>query len=160
MALTPEEKAELRKKQQALTDEDFLAMDEVEFRARFRERVHHTLEIQTYYAAYRNQRLKENQADYAKRLVKVWEKRGLSRELGDYRFAVRLIELADKLARGEQVDLSEFAPEKVTPQMEQDFFTILYERRSVREYKDIEVPDELIKKVLNAGLWAAASGLY
>lgn len=31
MALTPEEKAELRKKQQALTDEDFLAMDEVEF---------------------------------------------------------------------------------------------------------------------------------
>lgn len=39
--------------------------------------------------------------------------------------------------------------------MEKDFFTIVKERRSVREFKDKEVPDELIDKILEAGLWAA-----
>ncbi|HAX51270.1 MAG TPA: hypothetical protein DCX82_04925, partial [Lachnospiraceae bacterium] len=61
-----------------ITDEEFLNMDEIEFRARVRERCHHTLEIQMYHAAYRNLRLKETQADYTKHLLELWVKRGLS----------------------------------------------------------------------------------
>ncbi len=157
MALTDEEKKELFKRQQALTDEEFLAMDEVEFRARFRERVHHTLEIQTYAAAYRGKTLSKTQADYAKRLTKLWEKRGLSTELSDFRFAKKLIGFADDLAQGKQVTFDEYTPAKVTKEVEEDFFTVLYERRSVREFTSEEVPDELIDKILNAGLWAAHS---
>jgi nitroreductase len=157
MALTEEDKKELYKKQQALTDEDFLAMDDVEFRARFRERVHHTLEIQTYSAAYRNKTLSKNQADYAKRLIKVWEQRGLSTELSDYRYAQKLIGFAEDLIHGKQISFDEYAPVKVTEDIEKDFFTVLYERRSVREFTNQEVTDELIDKILNAGLWAAHS---
>lgn len=157
MALTDVEKKELYKKQQALTDADFLAMEEVEFRARFRERVHHTLEIQVYAAAYRGKTLSATQADYAKRLVSLWETRGLSTELSDYRFAKKLIGFADEVAKGNQVSLKEYAPVKVTEHIKNDFFTVLYERRSVREFTKQEVPDELIDRILDAGLWAAHS---
>ena len=51
--------------------------------------------------------------------------------------------------------LTPYKPTPVTEQMEKDFFTIVKERRSVREFKDKEVPDELIDKILEAGLWAA-----
>lgn len=46
---------------------------------------------------------------------------------------------------------------KVTDEMENNFFKVLYDRRSVREFKDIDIFDELIDKVLDAGLWAAHS---
>lgn len=157
MSLTEEEKKELLKKQQALTDDDFLNMDDVEFMARFRERLHHTLEIQTYSAAYRGKTLSSKQTDYVKRLMKVWEKRGLSKDLSDYIFAEVLVGFAEELIKGKNLKLDQFAPTKVTEDMKNDFFTILYERRSVREFKDQDVTDELIDKILDAGLWAAHS---
>ena len=55
--LTMEEIQEIKNNNQKITDEEFLAMDESEFRARVRERSHHTLEIQMYHAAYRFERL-------------------------------------------------------------------------------------------------------
>ncbi len=156
MALSPE-KSELYKKQQALTDEDFLAMNEVEFRARFRERIHHTLEIQTYSTAYRHKKLSATQADYTKRLMAVWVKRGLSTELPDYVYASKIVSFADRLAKGEEVDLSEFAPHPLSAEGANGFFQVLKERRSVREFTAQEVPDELIDQILEAGLWAAHS---
>ena len=138
-----------------ITDEEFLNMDETEFRARVRERSHHTLEIQMYYAAYRNKKLRSQQADYAKHLLELWERRGLSKELPEYRYVSFLIESAEKVAEGKPVDFSPFTPKIVTKEMEEDFFTILKERRSVREFKEQDVPDEIIDKILEAGLWAA-----
>lgn len=43
-----------------LSDEEYLTIDETEFRARFHERLHHTLEIQTHSAIHYGKRLKEN----------------------------------------------------------------------------------------------------
>lgn len=157
MYLNENEKKELMKKQQSLTDEDFLMMDEVEFRARFRERLHHTLEIQLYSAAYRKRRLSPKQADYIKRLMNIWEKRGLSKELPEYEFAKSLVSFAEDLVVGRELNFEQYAPMEITDEMENNFFKIVYERRSVREFKNIDVPDELINKILNAGLWAAHS---
>ena len=153
--LSKEESGEIWNKNMQITDAQFLNMDETEFRARVRERCHHTLEIQMYHAAYRRLKLKEKQADYTKHLLELWVKRGLSKELPEYKYASFLVQSADKLSNGEAVDLSPYAPKTVTKEMEDDFFTILKERRSVREFKDREVPDEMIDKVLEAGLWAA-----
>ena len=102
--LTLEEIQEIKNNNQKLTDEDFLAMDESEFRARVRERSHHSLEIQMYHAAYRNEKLKASQADYVKHLLELWRKRGLGTDLPEYKYASFLIESADKLSRGEAVD--------------------------------------------------------
>lgn len=155
--LTAEEQSRATKALLGLTDEQYLTADEVEFRARFRERVHHTLEIQLYAAAYRNRPLSATQANPAKHLVNLWEQRGLSKELPEYLFASTLISLADDSSAGKPVDLSPYAPKKVTPQDTETFYTLLKERRSVREFQDKRVPDELIDKVLEAGLWAAHS---
>ena len=140
-----------------LSDEEYLALDDAEFRARFRERTHHTLEIQTYAAIYRHKRLDSAQADTARHLVKLWERRGLSTDLPDYRYAQKLISLAERNAAGEEVSLAEYAPKRLTPADTDLFFTILKERRSVREFTSRHVPDELIDRILDAGLWAAHS---
>lgn len=153
--LDKEEVKQIWNQNMRITDEDFLNMDETEFRARVRERSHHTLEIQMYYAAYRNKKLRSEQADYAKHLLELWEKRGLSKELPEYRYVSFLIQSAKKAAEGKPVDLSPYAPKPVTKEMEEDFFAILKDRRSVREFKEQDVPDEIIDKILEAGLWAA-----
>jgi nitroreductase len=139
------------------SDEEYLAVDDVEFRARFRERTHHTLEIQVYAAAYRNKTLPPAQADTAKHLSGLWRRRGLPVDAHDYKLAQQLIAFADALAKGEKVDLSPYAPHPVSPEWGNAFFTIVRERRSVREFAGRRVPDELIQKILDAGLWAAHS---
>lgn len=153
--LSKEEVKKMWDENMKLTDEEFLDMDDVEFRARVRERSHHTLEIQVYHAAYRNRKLSEKQANYTKHLLELWEKKGLGKDLPEYKYASFLIDAADKLSKGEAVDLTPYAPTPVTKEMEDHFFTILKERRSVREFTDEDVPDEVIDKVLGAGLWAA-----
>lgn len=153
--LPHDEVMDLWHKNQTFTDDELLNMDETEFRARVRERSHHTLEIQMYHAQHRNKTLSATQADYTKRLLSIWEKRGLSKDLPEYRYASFLVRSADKLAAGESVDLKEYTPTPVTKEMEDNFFTILKERRSVREFTDEDVPDEIIDKVLEAGIWAA-----
>ncbi len=150
-----EELKEIWQSKVKFTDEQLLEMDEVEFRARVRERTHHTLEIQTYQAAYRNKQLSATQADFTKRLLRIWRERGLSEELPEYKYASFLIDAAEKLSKGESIDLTPYKPTPVTQEMEDNFFTIVKERRSVREFKDEDVPDEILDKVLEAGLWAA-----
>jgi nitroreductase len=140
-----------------LSEKAYLEMDEVEFRARFRERTHHTLEIQVYHAAYRNKTLSEKQADTAKKLCRIWIKRGISTNEHDYRVAEQLIAFAEDLAGGKGIDLSPYAPHPVSKAQEKSFFTIIHERRSVREFKKDRVSDELIDRLLDAGLWAAHS---
>jgi nitroreductase len=139
------------------SDEEYLAVDDVEFRARFRERTHHTLEIQVYAAAYRQETVSAAQADTAKHLSELWRRRGLPTDTHDYKLAQQLIAFAETLAKGEKVDLSPYAPHPVSPEWENAFFTIVRERRSVREFTARRVPDELITTVLDAGLWAAHS---
>lgn len=153
--LSREEAREIWDKNMRLTDEEFLTMDEIEFRARVRERSHHTLEIQVYATAYRGGTLREQQADYTKHLLELWVKRGLSTDLPEYRYASFLVESAEKLSGGEKVNFDQFIPHPVTSEMERAFFTIVKDRRSVREFTDQEVPDDLIDKILEAGIWAA-----
>lgn len=155
--LNEEQQERARKSLLGLSDEQYLSADEVEFKARFRERVHHTLEIQVYSAMYRNKPLSPTQSYPAKHLSNLWEKRGLGTDLPEYLFASRLISFAEDAAAGKTIDLTPFAPKKVTPEIEENFFTVVKERRSVREFTDQRVPDELIDKILEAGLWAAHS---
>lgn len=137
--------------------DDYLTIDETEFRARARERSHHTLEIQLYSSLYRDRPLSPGQADPAKLLLNLWEQRGIPTDEPDYRYIATLISLADKDVAGEKVDLSQFAPRPVSEEEGDLFVTILKQRRSVREFTDEEVPDALIDRVLDAGLWAAHS---
>ncbi len=137
------------------TREELLAMDETEFRARFRERCHHTMEIQVYACAYRGAALNPEQPKTARLFLEVWKARGLSETLPEYVFATKMLSFAEALIRGERLDLSPYAPAPLSDEERQGFERVLYERRSVREWTVERVPDEMIRKVLDAGLWAA-----
>lgn len=140
-----------------LTDEEYLNLDEIEFRARFRERVHHTLEIQVYSAANKNEILEENQNKTAKKFIRLWEERNISKDLPEYIYAKKLIDFSEGLLKGEKLDLSEFEPYKLKEQDKSIFFKVIKERRSVRHFTDERVSDEIIDKILESGLWAAHS---
>ena len=140
-----------------LSDEQLMALDEVEFRARFRERLHHTLEIQIYATTYRGGSLPATQTNTAKRFLKLWQDRGLSVDAHEYRYALALIAFAEQLIEGKKVDLSPYVTSAISAQEREDFFRILKERRSVREFTSERVPDDLIDRILDAGLWAAHS---
>lgn len=141
----------------SLTDEEYLTLDETEFRARFRERLHHTLEIQTYSAIFTGKKLSETQTDIVKRLVKLWRQRGLSEKLPDFQTAERVLGFAAHAQKGDHVDLSEYAPYKLTATEYAAYEKIVEQRRSVRHWTDEEVNDEVIDKILRSGLWAAHS---
>lgn len=140
-----------------LTREDYLAMDPVEFRARFRERVHHTLEIQTYTAIHEGKSLSEKQTETVKRLMEIWVEKGLPIDLPDFLWGQRILGFAETLRSGQKVDLSEFAPHEITREDLAIFQRILVERRSVRHWTDEEVPDWMLDRIMESGLWAAHS---
>lgn len=144
-------------KKNTLSDEQYLSLPETEFRARFRERLHHTLEIQTYSAAYNNKQLSGKQTETALRLLHLWDVRGLAHDLPDYVFAQKLLEYANLLIAGEKVDLSEWQWHRLDPQEIKLTEKVIYERRSVRHWTDERVPEDIVAKVLKAGLWAAHS---
>ena len=140
-----------------LTREEYLALDPVEFRARFRERVHHTLEIQTYAAIDSGKRLAKSQTSKVKELMQIWEEKKIPTDAPEYQWAAELLCFAETCQDEKKVDLTRFTPKKLSQPDIQAFDAILYERRSVRHWTDQEVSDEVIDKLMNAGLWAAHS---
>jgi nitroreductase len=64
--------------------------------------------------------------------------------------------MAKKLYAGEEVDLSRYAPAEISGEALKGFENVLYERRSVRHWDwSRRVPDDVIDKIMNAGLWAS-----
>lgn len=152
---TPDEWKVLRQSQPT-TEDELTALDDTEFRARFRERCHHTMEIQVYEAIEKKTTLSANQTRTAELYFRVWDKKGLSHDLPDYRTAEVLLRLARALQSGEVPDLSEYARPAYTEEEKTAIDRLLYERRSVRHWNwERPVPTEMIRKVLDAGLWAA-----
>ena len=85
-------------------------MDEVEFRARFRERLHHTVELPIYHRIVSGKPLSPRQGDIMDVFDQAWKKRGLSSNLPEYRNYITLMELAKKIWAGQNVDLSQWTP--------------------------------------------------
>lgn len=155
---TGKEWAELKpvwtKNEEQLADAE--TMSDSEFRARFKERCHHTMEIQIYDAIESGKPLRADQTETAEMYFRVWEKRGLSHELPEYMFASELLAMARKLQNGEMPDLGKWEPHWFTEEDRVIFDRAIYERRSVRHWDwERDVPQEVIDKVLDAGLWAA-----
>jgi nitroreductase len=140
-----------------LSDAEYLSLAETEFRARFRERLHHTMEIQVYHAAYYKKTLNDKQTETALRLLALWDKRGLSHELPDYVYAQKLLGFAKLLLAGQELNLSDWQWHILTPGEQTLFDQVIYERRSVRHWAAERVPEEVVRKVLETGLWAAHS---
>lgn len=136
------------------TKEDLLKMDPAPLRAILHERTHHTIEVMIYRIL--NGKLKKppDFGDQARSVLEIWTKRGLPTNTPDIQWCVRYVELADKLNAGKTVDLGTSMVEPFSKAELETVGKLLYQRRSIRQFTDRPVPDEIVKEILRAGLMA------
>jgi len=132
--------------------EELLEMDVDLLRSILHERTHHGIEVIIYRIL--NGKLKKPQ-DFglqAKQLLELWEERGLPTNTPDILWCRKNIEMAQRLNEGEQVELGTELPEPFSEKELETVKKLLYERRSIRQFKDKPVPDWMIREILYAGL--------
>ncbi len=120
-----------------------------------RERVHHMIEVPLYptLLRWKGKPIRGFGAQ-AQLVFEVWQQRGLPEDRPDARWAKQYIDIAAQIRKGEEPDLDELVPEPFSPAEMQVVRKLLYTRRSVRNWRKEEVPDELIEQVLEAGRMA------
>ncbi len=140
-------------------DDDFyMGLSDIAFRTCFHARIHHNLEIQV------NHALNTGVAFYPKRLalmfhwMELWDKKGLSHDLPEYRFAAQMFKMAFDYEAGIRTDLSQFATKRLTEEEQQRFDKVLYSLRDCYTFTPDPVRDEDLDAIVDAALWAANGG--
>ena len=134
------------------TREDLMTMDPVCLRALFRERVHHTIEVELYPILLGRKKMPKKFGLQAALILDVWRARGFSEEAEDIQWCKNYIEIAEKMRAGEEVQMEEVLPEPFTEQEMAVVRKLLWGRRSVRDWvKGKPVPEHLIEQILEAG---------
>ena len=132
--------------------EDLTQMDPVALRALLRERTHHTIEVPLYPTLLKG---KERQIkDFglqAQMAFDVWKERGFIEDAPDIEWVKRYLTIAEKMRSGEKVQLVELLPTPFTDQEMAVVDKLIYGRRSVREWVEKEVSDDMIEKIMEAG---------
>lgn len=133
---------------------DLLAMDVGPLRSILHERTHHTIEVSLYRILNGKLKKPDNYGAQAKFVLGVWRERGLPIDTPDLKWCARYVEIADALNAGKKVKLDETLPEPFTKKEMQTIEKLLYGRRSIRQFTNKPVSDEIVRKVLYAGLMA------
>jgi len=140
------------------TREDLLKMDPVCLRALFRERIHHTIEVEIYPILLGQRRMPKKFGLQAELILDVWRQRGFSDEDEDFKWGREYLSLAARMRAGEEIKITEQLPQPFTDDQMAVVRKLLWERRSVRDWvPDKPVPDESITKLLEAGRAAPTS---
>lgn len=134
------------------TREDLMKMDPVCLRALFRERVHHTIEVEIYPILLGRKKMPRNFGLSTELILDVWRARGFSDDDEDFQWGKKYIELAAKMRANEKVEIEQALPMPFTKEEMAVVRNLLWERRSVRDWvPDKPVPDEMIEQILEAG---------
>jgi len=132
--------------------DDLMKMDVDSLRAILHERTHHTIEVMLYRILNGKLRKPPKFGSEANMVLDVWEERGLPTDSPDIRWCMRYVEIAKKLNREEKVVLGTELPEPFTGVEMAVVKKLLYGRRSIRQFADRPIPEEMIKEILYAGL--------
>jgi len=134
------------------TKEDLMKMDPVLLRALLRERTHHNVEVPFYPTLLE---WKGNPiagfGQQAQMVFDAWRERGFTEDAPDIQWAKEYLALAAKIRDGEKIEWDEPLPTPFTDQEMAVVNKLLYERRSIRNWIDKAVPDDMIEKILEAG---------
>jgi nitroreductase len=138
----------------SLTRKQLMEMAEDLLRTVVRERVHHTMELQLYHAIYEGRKLKPEFGNTARKYLSVWEERGLPADYPDIGWCHRLLEIAENVKAGRAPGYEGVQPSPFSAGEMETVRKLIYGRRSIRQWEDRPVPDELIDKILDAGMQA------
>jgi nitroreductase len=134
------------------TREDLMKMDPVCLRALYRERVHHTIEVEIYPVLLGQKKLPKDFGLQTELILDVWKARGYPDEDEDFQWGKKYMELARKMRSGEKVEIEESLPVAFTAEEMAVVRKLIWERRSVRDWiPDKPVPEEMIAEILEAG---------
>ena len=137
-----------------LTEEELMEVDPMVLRAIIHERTHHTIEVNIYRMLAGKRGVPPNFGETAELLLDVWKRRGLPTDAPDMKWGLDYIDHAKSLRAGGEVKLDTKMPEPFSEGEMRTVEKLLFERRSIRQFKDRPVPDEMIRKILHAGLMA------
>lgn len=134
------------------TREDLMKMEPVCLRALFRERVHHTIEVEIYPILLGRKKMPPNFGLQTELILDVWKTRGFPDDGEDFQWGKKYMELAAKMRAGEKVEIEEALPTPFTDEEMAVVRKLFWERRSVRDWvPDKPVPDAMIEQILEAG---------
>ena len=132
--------------------EQLLEMDVDSLRAILHERTHHGIEVMLYRILNGKLQKPQNFGNQAKILLNLWEERALPMNTPDIEWCQKYVDIADKLNAGKEVELDETLPQPFTEEELAVVKKLLYERRSIRQFKEKPVQDWMINEILYAGL--------
>jgi len=136
------------------TEEQLMEMKPDDLRAIFHERTHHTVEVLIYRILNGTRKMPEGFGEVAEYLLGIWKKRGLPLDPPDILWCIRYIDLARRMRNGEKVKLGPTPWESFTESDVETVERLIYGRKSIRQFKPEPVPDEMIRRILKAGLYA------
>ena len=132
--------------------EDLLKLEPTLLRALLRERVHHNVEVPFYSTMLKwNGKSIPTFGLQAQMVFDTWIERGFTEDAPDIKWAKQNLELAAKIRAGGMFEWHESLP---TPFTEEEMATVnrlIFGRRSVRDWVNKPIPDEMIEKILEAG---------
>jgi nitroreductase len=134
------------------TREDLMAMDPVCLRALFRERVHHTIEVDIYPIVLGQKKARPHMGREPEMILSVWRERGLPEDDPDWVWGKTYISLTQKLREGKKIDIPGPEPTAFSMEEMETVNKLMWERRSVRDWiPGKKIPDEKIDQILEAG---------
>jgi nitroreductase len=134
------------------TKEDLMKMDPVCLRALFRERVHHTIEVELYPILLGNKKMRAKFGRQPQLLLDVWKERGLPDDEPDLEWGKKYLKIAEKLREGKKIAIKESNPVGFNENEIEVVRKLMWERRSIRDWvAGKEIPDQMIEKILDAG---------
>ncbi len=137
-----------------MTIGDLKSMDSAVLRSLIHERTHHTIEVNLYHILNRRRNPPHNFGGEVKLLLEIWEERGFPLTDPDIAWACNYLRIAETVNEGKSVTLETELP---TPFSKKDMKVVnklLFGRRSIRQWRDKEIPEWMIQRVLKAGLAA------
>ncbi|MBD3206800.1 hypothetical protein GF319_10735 [Candidatus Bathyarchaeota archaeon] len=136
------------------TKDDLLSFNPDDLRAVLHERVHHTIEVYIYRILNGEMEIPDDFGKVGEYLIGLWEERGLSMDPPDIKWCQRYVDLAGRLREGENVEIDEELPIPFTEEEIGAVERLIFDRKSIRQFKSQPVPDDYIRRILMAGLYA------
>lgn len=132
--------------------EDLMKLEPTLLRALLRERIHHNIEVPFYSTLIKwSGKAIPTFGLQAQMVFDVWRERGFTEDAPDIHWAKRYLELAAKIRAGGIFEWHEPLPEPFTEEEMAVVNRLIFGRRSIRDWIDRSVPDEMIEKILEAG---------
>lgn len=137
------------------SEEDLMDLDPDVLGGVLRERVHHMIEVPLYPTLLRwKGKPMPKFGEQAELVYDVWKRRGLPEDTPDLDWVKRYLAIARKIRAGERPDVDEPLPEPFTDEEMKVVHKLIRQRRSIRDWIDKPVPEEMIEQILEAGRWA------